>query len=169
MRRIMLSNNNNDDAVVGMPIYLIVAIVTASMIIGVLTLSVLKLVNETKQEEVKTEIEKIVSEAENMFEYADEGTLVAIHIEFPDSMSFVVFGSMPINGLAEPNNFKLNENTSNNYYFVMNDGTLYSFSSNARFSGKSTDNFAVFKPGNYNLNLELVKTRGKTYVKVYSQ
>ena len=164
-----MSYYNNDDAVVGMPIYLMVAIITAGVIIGVLTLSVLNLINEIKQEKVKTEIEKIVSEAENMFEYADEGTLVTVHVEFPDSMSFVVFGSMPINGISIPNVSILDENMSNNYYFVMNDGTLSSFSSNARFSGESTGSIAVFTHGSYNLNLELVKTGGKTYVKIYSQ
>jgi len=159
----------NDNAVVGIHIYLMVVLVTAGVITGVLTLSILNLIDESEKEKVKTEIEKIVTEAENMFEYADEGTLITVHVEFPGSMSFVVFGSMPINGTSIANTFIFNENMSNNYYFVMNDGTLSSFSSNARFSGKTIDNIAVFKPGSYNLNLELVKTKGKTYVKVYSQ
>lgn len=102
-----------------------------------------------------------------MFEYADEGTLVTVHVEFPDSMKYVVFGGMPKNGNDEPVNLFLDENTSNNYYFVMNDGTISTFHSIVRFSSYNETTITLFHPGIYDLTLELQYVGGKSYVKIY--
>jgi len=111
--------------------------------------------------------QKIISEAENMFEYADEGTLVTVSVDFSNSLKFAVFGSMPQNGVLKPTNYNLDEKMSNNYYFVTDDGTISSYSSNARFSSENISQIAVFGPGNYDLSLDLVNVGGKTYVKIY--
>lgn len=158
---------NNDDAVLGLPIYLMVAIISAAAVIAMLALSMHHITTESQTYQVEYEIQRIISEAENMFEYADEGTLVTVHVEFPDSMSFVVFGDLPENGGAEPDDLTLEENTSNNYYFVMNDGTLLTYHSIARFSSDDETTIALFHSGVYDLTLELYYTGGKTYVKIY--
>ena len=158
---------NNDDAVLGLPIYLMVAIISAAAVIAMLVLSMHHITAESQTYQVEYEIQRIISEAENMFEYADEGTLVTVHVEFPDSMSFVVFGDLPENGNAEPGDLTLDENTSNNYYFVMNDGTLSTYHSIARFSSDDETTIALFHSGIYDLTLELYYTGGKTYVKIY--
>jgi hypothetical protein len=102
-----------------------------------------------------------------MFEYADEGALVTVHVEFPTSMRFLVFGGLPTNGTTEPTNLTLNETTSNNYYYVMCDGTLHTFHTNARFSSSNLTQMAVFHSGTYDLTLELYHDGDKTYVKIY--
>ena len=158
---------NNKDAVLGLPIYLIVAIISATAVIAMLVLSMHHITKESQAHQVEYEIQRIISEAENMFEYADEGTLVTIHVEFPDSMKYTVFGDLAENGNAEPVDLILDENTSNNYYFVMNDGTLMTFHSNARFSGNDITTIALFHSGVYDLTLELHHTGDTTYVKIY--
>ena len=157
----------NKDAIMGLPIYLIVAIITATAVIAMLVLSMHHITTETQIHQVEYEIQRIVSEAENMFEYADEGTLVTVHAEFPNSMKFVVFGDLPKNENSKPVNLTLEENTSNNYYFVMNDGACMTFHSNARFCGNDEATIALFQPGIYDLTLELQFVGGKTYVKIY--
>ena len=157
----------NDLAVIGMPIYLMVAIITTGCIIGVFSYSIYNMVENSQSEIVKNQVEKIISEAENMFEYADSGSLVTIQVNFPDSLRFAVFGSMPLNGVSEPANHVLDENTSNNYYFVMGDGTICSYSSNARFSGELIEEVAVLHQGSYTISLELEKNDEKSYVKIY--
>jgi len=158
----------NNRAVVGFPIYLLIVIMTSSLIIGLLTISVLNMINQSKDDAIKKEIEKILSEAENMFEYADSGTLVNMKIDFPDNLNFVVFGSLP-DGINKPSNFSLDENTSNNYFYVLDDGTINSYSSHTRFSGNSTREISVLYQGSYDLILELEKEGGKSYVKIYPQ
>jgi len=158
---------SNKDAIMGLPIYLIVAIITATVVLAMLVLSMYNLSTETQTHQVEYEIQKITSEAENMFEYADEGTLVTVYVEFPNSMKFVVFGDLPKNRNSEPANLTLDESTSNNYYFVMNDGTCMTFHSNARFCGNDETTIALFYPGIYDLTLELQFVGGKTYVKIY--
>jgi hypothetical protein len=161
-------NMANKEAVMGLPIYIIVAIVVATAIIAILSISIYNASLDLQFHKTQQEINKIVSEAENMFEYADEGTMITIHSEFPSSMKFAVFGGLPKNKTNEINDLTLNENTSNNYFFVMNNGKISIHHSNARFSSKNTGQIAIFYPGTYDLKLELVKeTDGKTYVKIY--
>jgi hypothetical protein len=52
-----------------------------------------------------------------MFEYADNGSIVTIPVQFPTSLRFIVFGYLPSNGTNEPANLTLDEKTSNNYYY----------------------------------------------------
>lgn len=158
---------SNKDAIMGLPIYLIVAIITATAVIAILVLSVHHITTESQTYHVESELQRIISEAENMFEYADEGTLVTVHVEFPESMKFAVFGDMPEDKNAEPVNLSLDEDTSNNYYFVMNDGTLSAFHSIVRFSSYNETTMALFHPGIYDLTLELCYIGGKSYVKIY--
>jgi len=156
------------EAVMGLPIYIMVAIAVAATIIAILLIAIYNVSLDSQFHKTQQEINKIVSEAENMFEYADEGTMITIHSEFPSSMKFAMFGGLPKNKTNEINDFTLNENTSNNYFFVMNNGKISISHSNARFSSKNTDQVAVFYPGTYDFKLELVKeVDGKTYVKIY--
>jgi hypothetical protein len=155
-------------AVVGMPVFLLVAIIVASIIIGFFAFGVLTSIQESQFDIVKKEIEKIVCEAENMFEYADEGSLVTVHVDLPDSLNFLVLGGLPVNGISEPSDHSLDENMSNNYYFVMDDSNVFSSSSNARFSDNSTNSIVLLRSGSFDLKLELVKVGGKSYVKVYT-
>lgn len=160
----MLTQNNK--AAVGLPIYLLVVVITSSLIIGLFSVAIINMINQSKNNTIKKEIDRILSEAENMFEYADTGSLVNINVNFPDNLNFAVFGSLP-NGTKKPTVFSLDENTSNNYYYVLDDGTVYSFSSHTRFSGNSTGEISILGPGSYNLILELEKEKGRTYVKIY--
>jgi len=158
----------DEKAVMGLPIYITVAIVVASVIIAALSISLYNIWLDSQYHKVQYEVDKIISEAENMFEYADEGTMITLHVALPDSMRFAVFGSLPKNGISEPDDLTLDETASNNYYFVMDDGRSSVYHSNARFSSKNHDEIALFHPGVYDLKLELVKeVDGRTYVKIY--
>jgi len=155
--------------VISMPIYLIIAIIVSTIIIGLFSLSIYNMINQSKKDIAIKEIEKIVSEAENMFEYADEDTELTISVNFPDSLSFVVFGSLPRNATLCPKNFILDEKTSNNYYYVMSDGSIKSFSSHVRFCGFEIDNISVLHYGSYDLVLKLEKVGEHSYVKIYNK
>jgi len=163
LRRVYLLSDDQD-AVVGQPLGLLVILIVASAIIASLCLSIPHLIQESQIQIVEREIDRILVEATNMFEYADNGSIVTIPVEFPSSMQFIVFGYLPRNGINEPTNLTLEEKTSNNYYYVMNDGTLRTFHSNARFSNHNMTQIAIFHSGNYDITLELCQMGGKTYV-----
>ena len=160
---------NNNSAMVGYPVYLLVAIIASTLIIGIFSFSMINIINQTKKDNILREIEKIISEAENMFEYADAGSEITIDVDFSDMLKFIVFGSLPINGTQYPNNYTIDEKTSNNYYYVLDDGELYSFSSHVRFSSNETNKISVFSSGSYDLVLDLEKIGGHSYVKIYSK
>ena len=156
--------SSDEDAVVGQPIALLVIIIIAGVIITLLCLSIPNLMKDAQIHKVEGEIDRILIEATNMFEYADNGSIVTIPVQFPTSLRFIVFGYLPSNGTNEPANLTLDEKTSNNYYYVMNDGTLRMFHSNARFSNQNMTQIAIFHSGTYDIILELCQREGKTYV-----
>ena len=161
-----MSFYNNNQALIGFPVYLLVAIIVGSIVFGVFIFSILKMHQDAQVDLVQTELEKISAEAENMFEYADSGTLVTVEVDFPDSLSFVVFGDLPENGRSIPTDLTLDKDTSNCYFFVMDDGTIKTFSSNARFCGETTTEAALFYPGRYLLDVELIEEGGSSFVSI---
>jgi hypothetical protein len=161
--------NADDRAVIGMPVYLLVAITTSSIILTVFSLSILNITKNAEVDSVKKEVEKIVSQAENMFEYADSGTVLTINVNLPNSLNKLVFGSLPQKNVFDEKDIIFDEDTNNNYFFVMDDGTTNVYSSNARFTGENIEQASLLKSGTYNLVIELIKNKGKTYVKIYQK
>jgi len=161
--------SKNEQAMIGHPIYLIIVLVVVTTILTIFSLSIFSTTQQSHWYQIQSQINKIESEATNMFEYADEGSLRTLHVDFPSSMRCLVFGSIPKNGNLMPTNHTLDEDSSNNYYLIMDEGTIYTYHSNARFSGINETTFAVLSPGSYDLTLELVKWEEKTYVKIYEQ
>jgi hypothetical protein len=159
--------SGKENAVLGQPVGLLVILVIATVIITLFSLSVQNLLKDSQLRQVEHEIDTILVEATNMFEYADEGSMITIHVEFPTSMRFIVFGSLPRDGTIEPTNLTFDENTSNNYYFVMDDGVLRIFHSNARFSNHNLTQMALFHSGTYDITMKLCHNEGKTYVAMY--
>lgn len=153
-----------DYAVLGQPIGLLVALIIATIIIALFSASIHHLMSDMQVHDIERQIDTILLEATTMFEYADEGSLVTIQVTFPVSMRFIVFGDYPRNGTIEPGNRILDENTTNNYYYVMDDGSIHTFHSNARFSNYNMTQITVFYPGTYTIILELCQKEGKTYV-----
>jgi hypothetical protein len=159
---------DDEKAVMGLPTYVLVAIITSTAIIAIFSMSIYNISKDTQYQNVKNEMDKILSEAENMFEYADSATMVTLNIDFPQDMKFMVFGDLPKNNALVPTTLTLNENTSNNYYFVMNNGKTTTGHTHVRFSGEQTNEISILYPGTYDLKLELVKeNNGKTYVKIF--
>jgi hypothetical protein len=152
------------DAVIGQPISLLVILLVAGVITTLLCLSIPNLMKESQIQKVESEIDRILTEATNMFEYADNESFRSLSVEFPPSIRFIVFGQVPRNGTNEPTNLTLDENTSNNYYYVMDDGTVRTFHSNARFSNCNMTQMVLFHSGTYDITLELCQKEGKTYL-----
>jgi hypothetical protein len=168
MQRKRLSSVSRDNtAVLGQPLYLLIVILVSAIIIGVLVLSVEQLMNASTIHQIEHEIDRVVTEATNMFEYADEGTRVTLQVQFPCSLRFVVFGGLPTNGIFEPDLRMLNESTSNNYYFVMEDGSIHTYHSNVRFSNQNFTQIILLHSGVYTLTLEVGSYEEKTYVAMY--
>jgi hypothetical protein len=164
----MLNNIlSNRTAVFGLPTYILVATIVSITIIIILSNIIFNIRDEVEYYQIKHTIEKIIFESENMYEYADEGSKIIVHVQFPQSMKFASFGDLPNNRCTEPYNLSIDENTSNNYYYVMKNGRISVYHSTVRFSSKNHEEIAIIYPGSYDLTLELVNIDGKTYVKIY--
>jgi hypothetical protein len=158
---------DNRNAVLGQPFYLLVIIIVAASIIVVLICSLQQIMINSEIYHVEHEINRIETEATNMFEYANDGTTITLHLSFPTSLRHIVFGALPTNTTTDPSLLTLDENTSNNYYFEMNNGIVQTYHSNARFCDKNLTRIVVLHPGEYTLTLELCSYEEKTYVKIY--
>ncbi len=156
--------SKNDYATVGQPIRLVVVVIVVCTIIMIFGLSLENLIADSDAHQIELQVKEILREASIMFEHADEGSKVILQVNFPTTLRCIVFGYLPRTGTPEPLNITLDENTSNVCYYVMTDGTIRSFHSNARFSDTTMTNIAVFHAGMYTITLELGKLGGKTYV-----
>lgn len=158
---------SDENAVIGQPIYLLIAAVVSVVIIAIFLITLYTTTIESQRYTVEHEIDKILSQAMTMYNYADEGTFITIHVDFPSTMRFIVFGGLPQNGTEQPTNLSLNTSMTNNYYYVMVDGTIHAGHTTVCFSAQNTSQLALFRSGSYYLNLELVREGEMTYVKVY--
>jgi hypothetical protein len=169
----MVSNigkiGRNEYAVLSHPIDLMVILIISTVIITFFCFSIQNLIENTHLHQVEHEVSMILTEATNMYEYATEGSMVTLQVNFPVSMHFIVFGALPMNGTNEPINRTLDETTNNNYYFAMDDGTVRTFHCSARFSGENLTQIAVFYPGSYDITMKLCNNGGKTYVTMYEK
>lgn len=157
----------NKYGVVGLPVYLTVVLVVSSAVFSYLIFSVFFLKNEADEKLVSAEIDIIVSEAKSMYEHANQGTVSRVRIDIPSSVNFIVFGDMPKKDNSLPTDIDLDIEKSNNYYFVMENGEIQSFSSFVNFCGRNSDEISILYPGRYDVTLELVKTSRGSYVKIY--
>lgn len=151
-------------AVISQPVGLLVILIVAAVVLTVFSLSLQGFFADSSRRQIEQQIHTILTEASSMFEYANEGSFVTLHVTFPSSMQFIVFGHLPSNGSIAPVLRTLNENTSNNYYYLLEDGTMKTFHTNARFSNHNMTQNVVFYPGTYDITLELRQREGKTYV-----
>lgn len=154
----------NEYAMLGQPFRLAIVIIITAVIILLFYISLQSLIAGSDHHQIEQQLQKILLEASAMFEHADEGSYITLQVTFPKSLRFLVFGHLPNNNTLEPVNTTLNENTSNNGYYLMTDGTMCSFHSQARFSDSTMTHIAVFYPGSYTIILELRKQGGKIYV-----
>ena len=141
---------------IGQPIYLLIAVVVSSAIIAVFFITLNTMTIETQRFAVEHEVDKLLSQAVVMFEYADEGALVTVRVDFPSSMRFIVFGSLPQNSTQQPTNLNRNWSMSNDYYYVMVDGAIHTGHANVYFSAKNNSQIALFHPGSYDLTPEAI-------------
>lgn len=156
--------SKNNYATVGQPFRLVVVLIIVSAIIMVFGLSLENLIADSQVHQIEQQVQEILSEASIMFEHADEGSKVILQVNFPTTLRCIVFGHLPSTGTLYPVNATLDENTSNVGYYVMTDGTIRSFHSNARFSDTTMTKIVVFYAGMYTITLELGTLGGKTYV-----
>ena len=166
----------DDYAAEGLPMRLVVTVILLSVIIGLSSKAAFFIISDTNEKKLKGELDMIDKRASLIYiqggardiDNPDDssGTMENIHVEIPDNIAFVVFGSMPSPDGNPPETG--NPHTDNAYYYVLNDGRVQTKSSIARFSANNTelDRPFVLYPGEYDLTMELVKNKNGTYVKI---
>ena len=158
---------SDENAVIGQPIYLMIAAFVAAIIIAILLVSVVTLTQVSQTHVVEREVDKILSRSITMFEYANEGAYATVPVVFPPSMRFIVFGGLPLNTTDPPTNLSENDLVSNSYYYIMTDGSIHTGHAPVRFSGENTTQIALFRPGTHTLHLALLRQGDETYVTIY--
>lgn len=167
---------HEDTAAEGLPMRLVVTVILLSVILGLTSKAAYVFINDEKEKKLQGELDIINTHASQMYiqggarniNNPDDfpGSLENIHLKIPDNAAFVVFGAMPSSDGAPPET--ANQYTDNVFYYVLNDGKVKTRSSIARFcaNGTGSDKPFVLYPGDYDLTMELVKTKNGTYVKI---
>jgi hypothetical protein len=167
---------HEDTAAEGLPMRLVVNVVLLSVMIGLMSKAASLFMNDEKEKKLQGELDLINKRASQMYIQGGardinrqddfSGSFENIHLKIPDNTAFVVFGGMPSSDGAPPETG--NQHTDNVFYYVLNDGSIKTRSSVARFCANGTglnEPFVVY-PGEYDLTMELVKNKNGTYVKI---
>lgn len=146
-----------------MPMRIVVTVVVFAVILGLTGKAASDFISDIKEKKLMDELDRIEKRAALMYTQGGgrdlnnpgdlSGTVESIHVEIPDNTAFVIFGRMP-DGVA-------NARTDNVYYYVLNNGRVQAKSSIVRFSGN-----AVFYPGEYEMELELIRNNNGTFVDI---
>lgn len=165
----------DDSAAEGLPMRIVVTLVLFSVILGLSIKVFNDFTSDIKEKKLKGDLALLEKRASVMYTYGGgrdvndpndfSGSIESIHIAVPDTVAFVVIGAMPSPDGKTP--IYGDVNTDNVYYYVTNDGRIETRSSIARFSGNETslNKPLVLYPGEYELELELVKNNNGTYIK----
>lgn len=146
-----------------MPMRIVVTVVLFAVILGLTGKAASDFIGDVKEKKLMNELDRIEKHAAVMYIQGGArdindpvdlpGTMESMRVQIPDNTAFVVFGGMP-DGAADAR-------TDNVYYYVLNNGRVQAKSSIARFSGH-----AVFYPGEYELELELIRNNNETFVAI---
>ena len=153
----------DESAVEGMPMRIVVTAAVFAVMLGLTGKAASDFISDLKEKKLMDELDRIEKRAAVMYLQGGardmdnpsdpSGTVESISVKIPDNTAFVVFGGMP-DGAADAH-------TDNIYYYVLNNGRVQAKSSIVRFSGN-----AVFYPGEYELELELVRNNNGTFVAI---
>ena len=146
-----------------MPMRIVVTVVVFAVILGLTGKAASDFIGDVKEKKLMDELDRIEKRAAVMYLQGGardmnnpsdlSGTTESINVEIPDNTASVVFGGMP-DGSPDAR-------ADNIYYYVLDNGRVQAKSSIARFSGP-----AVFYPGKYELELELVRNNNGTFVAI---
>ncbi len=165
----------DDSATEGLPMRIVVTVILFSVILGLSIKVFNDFTSDIKEKKFRGELDLLEKRASVMYTYGGgrdinnpddfSGSTENIHITVPDTVAFVVIGAMPSPDGKPPIYGDIN--TDNLYYYVTNDGRIETKSSIARFSGNETslNRPLILYPGEYELELELVKNSNGTYIK----
>ena len=153
----------DESAVEGMPMRIVVTVVVFAVILGLTGKAASDFIGDVKEKKLMDELDRIEKRAALIYTQGGgrdinnpedlSGTVESISVHIPDNTAFVVFGGMP-DGAADAR-------TDNVYYYVLTNGRVQAKSSIVRFSGN-----AVFYPGEYELELELIRNNNGTFVAI---
>ena len=144
---------NDEKGAFGLPVQYMVALIVAGMSIAIISIAGYTLWKDMQVKEAVKEVDRIVKEAELMYNTADEGTVQTIDVNFPSGMKKAVFGSE-------------NQYASNHYYILMDWGENKSFyAQHVRFIGGDNGEVVLYG-GIGRVTLKLIDGDGDKYVKI---
>jgi hypothetical protein len=164
----------DDSAAEGLPLRIVATLILFSVILGLSIKFFNDFTSDVKEKKLKGDLDLLEKRASVMYTYGGgrdannlndfPGSVENIHITVPDNVAYVVIGAIPSPDGKPP---LFNDiHTDNVYFYITNDGRTETRSSIARFSVNGTrfNRPLVLYPGEYQLELELVKNGNGTYI-----
>lgn len=154
----------DDSAIVGYPVLLTIILIVATLSISLLYMAIENLHRNIDIEEVEEQLSTIIFKAESMNIYASNNSIQTLKIHLPYSLYMIVLGGIP----SETGKPTIDNETYNQYYYIMKDGTMKIYHSSVYFLSRNSTNI-ILKPGRYTITLELYEKNGRSYVTVYKR
>jgi len=156
-----------DSAVFDLPMFLVVVVIVSLIGLSVLFGSLWILDHSSSQQTIDYELNSIIETCEQMIELSSQGSLLTKEIEFPSSVSYVVFGGIPISAGCEE--IVWDVNSSNAYGYVLDNGDVFISYATCSFCGNTFGDAAIFPQGKHTVYLESISVDGESYVKIYEE
>ncbi len=156
-----------DSAVFDLPMFLVVVVIVSLIGLSVIFGSLWALDNSSSQQKLDCELNKIIETCEQMTEFSSQGSLLSKDVEFPSSVSHVVFGGIPNSAGCE--GIVWDVNSSNAYGYVLDNGNVFISYATCRFCGNTFGDVAILPEGKYTVFLESISVDGESCVKIYER
>ncbi|RLF41621.1 MAG: hypothetical protein DRN12_02685 [Thermoplasmata archaeon] len=153
----------DNSALIGYPIFLTIALISATITITFLYINIENLHRNLDIREVEEQLSLIVSKAETMDIYDSNNTIQTLNINLPDTLYIAVLGGIP-SDTGEP---IISNETCNQYYYIMKDGTIKIYHSKVSFTFGESNKDVILTPGRHTITLKLYEKNGRSYVTVY--
>jgi type II secretory pathway pseudopilin PulG len=155
--------HSHDSAVIGLPIYLTVVAVVLGFGLLLLSGSLQDVFQRREKEQCEETLNRVLNEAAHLNAYASVEATTTMTLTVPGSIRLLVFGGLPT---TEGQIFH-DSRTSTNYYYIAEDGSVWTGHVQARLCGANVSCPAVFTPGMYHLTLKLLETEEGAYVAIW--
>ncbi len=156
-----------DSAVFDLPMFLVVVVIVSLIGLSVVIGSLWALDKSASQQALDVQLDSIIGTCEQMLEFSSQGSLLSEEIEFPSSVSYVVFGGIPISAGFE--GIVWDSNSSNAYGYVLDNGDVFISYATCSFCGNTFGEVAILPEGKHTVCLESIDMDGESCVKVYEK
>ncbi|RLF56928.1 MAG: hypothetical protein DRN27_08790 [Thermoplasmata archaeon] len=153
-------------AIIGIPNQLFIIVILMSILFLLLFYAVTNFQKQTQINDLKKNMNQIINSAEYLTEYANHASIISSEINIPQIVKFVSFGPPPEYMIYNTNYNNISLFNERMYVICYENDIIEQYHTSFPFYIDHTNNSCILTKGSHQINMELIQTQGKTYVKI---